>query len=164
MDSRPRGNDEQAQGITMADLKTQIQDDMKEAMRAKDSARLGTIRLLMAAVKQVEIDSMKKLDDEGVMTVLNKMIKQRRESIVQFEAAARQELADKEKAEITILQAYLPEQMSEADVDKEIKAALAETAATSIKDMGKVMAILKTKLAGRTDMGSLSEKIKKHLS
>ena len=97
------------------------------------------------------------------MTVLNKMIKQRRESIVQFEAAARQELADKEKAEIAILQAYLPEQMSDADVDKEIKAALAETGATSIKDMGKVMAILKTKLAGRADMGSLSQKIKEHL-
>jgi len=147
----------------MPDIKTRIQDDMKDAMRAKDSVRLGTIRLLMAAIKQVEVDTRIMLNDEGVMTVLNKMIKQRRESIVQFEAAARQELADKEKAEIAILQAYLPEQMSDADVDKEIKAALAETGATSIKDMGKVMAILKTKLAGRADMGSLSQKIKEHL-
>lgn len=147
----------------MPDIKTQIQDDMKEAMRAKDSARLGTIRLLMAAIKQVEVDTRIMLNDEGVMGVINKMIKQRRESIVQFEAAARQELADKEKAEIAILQAYLPEQLSEAEVAEHIKAALAETGATSIKDMGKVMAILKTKLAGRADMGSLSQKIKEYL-
>ena len=132
----------------MPDIKTRIQDDMKDAMRAKDSVRLGTIRLLMAAIKQVEVDTRIMLNDEGVMTVLNKMIKQRRESIVQFEAAARQELADKEKAEIAILQAYLPEQMSDADVDKEIKAALAETGATSIKDMGKVMKAVLDKQPG----------------
>lgn len=146
------------------DLKVQIQNDMKDAMRAKDKARLGTIRLLMAAVKQIEIDGQKTLDNNGVIGVLNKMVKQRNESIKQFEQANRKELADKEKFEITVLQQYLPEQLSDAEVDKFIQEAVESTGASSMKDMGKVMGILKPKLHGRTNMGAVSQKIKAKFS
>ncbi len=144
-------------------LKLQIQNDMKDAMRAKDQTRLGTIRLLMAAIKQVEIDDQKVLADADVLTVINKMIKQRRDSIAQFSAAHRQELADKEQAEITILQGYLPEQLSEAEITALIAEAIKTSGATEMRDMGKVMGLLKTKLAGRADMSEVSKLIKEQL-
>jgi uncharacterized protein YqeY len=137
---------------------------MKAAMRAKDSARLSTVRLLLAAMKQKEVDERIELGDADVLTILEKMIKQRRESIAQFEKAARQDLADKEKAEIVVLSAYLPQKMSDADVAAAIAAAVSESGASGIKDMGKVMAILKPKLAGRADMGQVSNLVKSKLS
>jgi len=148
----------------MTDLKAQIQSDMKEAMKAKDAARLGTIRMLMAAIKQVEIDDQKNLDNDGVIGVINKMIKQRNESIKQYENADRQELADKEKAEIVVLEKYLPEQLSDEEVEKLIQEAIKATEASAMKDMGKVMGILKPKLHGRANMGAVSQKIKAMLS
>jgi uncharacterized protein YqeY len=144
-------------------LKETINEDMKAAMRAKDSARLSTIRLLLAAMKQKEVDERVALTDADVLSILEKMLKQRRESIAQFEKAARNDLADKEKAEIAVLQAYLPQQMSEAEVADAIAAAIAESAAAGPKDMGKVMGLLKSKLAGRTDMGKLSGLVKAKL-
>jgi uncharacterized protein YqeY len=137
---------------------------MKTAMRAKDSARLSTVRLLLAAMKQKEVDERVELSDADVVAILEKMIKQRRESIAQFEKAARQDLADKEKAEIEVLSAYLPQKMSDADVTAAITAAVSESGASGIKDMGKVMALLKPRLAGRADMGSVSMLVKNKLS
>jgi uncharacterized protein YqeY len=137
---------------------------MKAAMRAKESARLSTIRLLLAAIKQREVDERIELDDAAVLSVIEKMIKQRRESIAQYEKAARNDLADVEKAEIQILSAYMPAQMSDADVEKAVQAAIAETGASGVKDMGKVMAALKPKLAGKADMGKVSGLVKSRLS
>jgi len=137
---------------------------VKTAMRAKDSARLSTLRLLTAAMKQKEVDERIELDDAQVLAILEKMIKQRRESIAQFEKASRTDLADKEKAEITVLSTYLPQKMSDADVAAAIAAAVTESGASGIKDMGKVMAILKPKLAGRADMGAVSGLVKTKLS
>jgi uncharacterized protein YqeY len=137
---------------------------MKTAMRAKDSARLSTVRLLLAAMKQKEVDERVELTDADVVAILEKMIKQRRESIAQFEKAARQDLADKEKAEIQVLSAYLPQQMSEAEIQKEINSVIAETGASGAKDMGKVMAALKARLAGRADMGKVSGLVKARLA
>ena len=137
---------------------------MKTAMRAKDSARLSAIRLILAAVKQKEVDERIELTDADVVAILEKMIKQRRESIAQFEKANRTDLADNEKAEIAVLSAYLPAQMSEAEVDGAIAAAIAEAGAAGPKDMGKVMGLLKAKLAGRTDMGKLSGLVKAKLA
>ena len=144
-------------------LKDKITEDMKAAMRAKESARLSTIRLLLSAMKQKEVDERVALSDADVLAIIEKMLKQRRESIAQFEKAARQDLADSEKAEIALLQAYLPAQMSEAEVADAIAAALKESGAAGPKDMGKVMGLLKGKLAGRTDMGKLSGLVKSKL-
>jgi uncharacterized protein len=137
---------------------------MKAAMRAKDSARLSAIRLLLAALKQREVDERIELTDTDVLSAIEKMIKQRRESIAQFEKAARNDLAEGEKFEIGVLSAYLPQQMSEAEVQAAVAAAVAEAGASSMKDMGKVMALLKTRLAGKADMGKVSGLIKAKLS
>jgi uncharacterized protein YqeY len=145
-------------------LKNKITDDMKAAMRAKETARLGTVRLLLAAMKQKEVDERIELQDSDVLQIIEKMVKQRRESIAQYEKAARQDLADVEKAEITVLQAYLPQQLSDAEVAEAVAAAIQETGAAGPKDMGKVMGLLKSKLAGRTDMGKLSGLVKSKLA
>ncbi len=145
-------------------LKAQITEVMKAAMRAKETARLGTIRLLLAAMKQREVDERIELTDADVMGIIEKMIKQRRESIVQYEKGARADLADAEKFEVGVLSAYLPQQMAEAEVAAEIDAALVATGAKAMPDMGKVMAILKPKLAGRADMGKVSALVKSKLS
>jgi uncharacterized protein YqeY len=146
------------------DLKTRLTDDMKAAMKGGDKERLGTIRLINAAIKQREVDERIQLDDAQVLAALEKMLKQRRDSIAQFEAAGRTDLADKEKAEVAVIQAYLPAQLTSAEVDAIIVAAIAETGASGPKDMGKVMGLVKPKLAGRTDMGKLSELIKAKLA
>jgi len=145
-------------------LKNKITEDMKDAMRAKDAARLGTVRLLLAAMKQKEVDERVVLTDADVLGIIDKMVKQRRESIAQFEKAGRKDLADAEKAEIAVLSAYLPQQMSEAEVGAAIVDAIKETGAAGVKDMGKVMAMLKAKLAGRTDMGKVSGLVKAKLA
>ena len=141
-------------------LKERITEDMKSAMRASDKERLSTIRMVQAAIKQREVDERIALDDAQVLAVLEKMVKQRRESIAAFEQGGRADLADKEKAEIQILAAYLPEQLTEAEVDALIQSAIAETGAASMKDMGKVMGAVKAKAAGRADMGAVSARIK----
>jgi len=133
-------------------------------MRARDSARLSAIRLLLAGIKQREVDERKELTDPDVLAVIEKMIKQRRESIVQYEKGARQDLADVEKFELGVLSGYLPQQLGEAEVQKEIDAAVAESGASGIKDMGKVMAQLKTRLAGKADMAKVSGLVKAKLS
>ena len=144
-------------------LKDRITDDMKTAMRAKDAPRLLTIRGLLAALKQREVDERITLDDAGVIAVIEKMIKQRKESLVQFQAGNRQDLVQKESAEITLLQAYLPSQLSDADLDALIAEAVATTGAASIKDMGKVRALIKGKAQGRADMAAVGVKIKAKL-
>jgi hypothetical protein len=141
-------------------LKERITEDMKAAMRASDKERLSTIRMVQAAIKQREVDERITLDDAQVIAVLEKMVKQRKESVVQFEQGGRADLADKEKAEIALLQAYLPAQLSEAEIDALIKEAVATTGAASVKDMGKVMGVVKAKAAGRADMGAVSARIK----
>ena len=133
-------------------------------MRAKDAARLSAIRLILAAIKQREVDERVELTDADVVSILEKMIKQRRESIVQFEQAARTDLADAEKFELGILSAYLPQQLSDAEIQKEISSSVAEVGASGIKDMGKVMALLKPRLVGRADMGKVSTLVKSRLS
>lgn len=137
---------------------------MKAAMRARDAARLSAVRLLLAAIKQREVDSRTELGDAEVVAVLEKMIKQRRESIAQFEQAARKDLADAEKLEVEVLSAYLPQQLSDTEVDQAVGAAIAESGASGAKDMGKVMALLKPRLAGKADMGKLSALVKGKLS
>ena len=137
---------------------------MKAAMRAKDSARLGTVRLLLAAMKQKEVDERVVLTDADVLAIIDKMVKQRRESIAQFDKAGRKDLADGERAEIAVLSAYLPQQLSEAEVGQAIAAAIAESGAAGAKDMGKVMAALRPKLAGRADMGKVSGLVKAKLA
>ena len=137
---------------------------MKTAMRAKDSARLSAIRLVLSGIKQKEVDERIQLSDADVLSVIEKMIKQRRESIVQYEKAARNDLADVEKFEIGVLSAYLPQQMGEAELAQAVAAAVAESGASGIKDMGKVMALLKPRLAGRADMGAVSSLVKAKLS
>jgi uncharacterized protein YqeY len=137
---------------------------MKAAMRAKDGARLSAIRLVLSGIKQREIDERIQLTDADVLSVLEKMIKQRRESIAQYEKAARNDLADVEKFEIGVLSAYLPQQMGDAELAQAVAAAVAESGASGIKDMGKVMAILKPRLAGRADMGAVSSLVKAKLS
>ena len=145
-------------------LKERITEDMKAAMRAKDSDRLSAIRLLLSAIKQREVDERIQLSDDDVVAVIEKMLKQRRDSITQFEAAARHDLADKEKFEVGVIQHYLPAQLSAAEVDAAIATAITEAGATSAKDMGKVMGLVKPKVAGRTDMGKLSELVKAKLA
>src|SRR3954471_1846132 len=153
-----------ASAEAVLNLRTQITEDMKAAMRAKESARLSTIRLLLAAIKQREVDERIELDDAAVLGVIEKMIKQRRESIAQFEKASRTDLADAEKAEVQILSAYLPAQMSDAEIQKQIDSVISETGAAGAKDMGKVMAALKARLAGKADMGKVSGLVKAKLS
>ncbi len=145
-------------------LKVRITDDMKTAMRAKDAARLGAIRLLQAAIKQKEVDERVELADADVISIIDKMIKQRRDSIAQFEKGGRQDLADQEKFEVGILQAYMPQALSAAEIDAEIAAAIQSTGAKAMADMGKVMAALKPKLAGKADMGKVSAQIKAKLA
>ena len=144
-------------------LKDKITEDMKTAMRAKETARLGTVRLLLSAMKQKEVDERVELTDADILSIIEKMLKQRRESIAQFEKAGRNDLAEVEKAEIAVLSGYLPQQMSEAEVAEAIAAAIKETGAAGPKDMGKVMGLLKPRLAGRTDMGKLSVSVKAKL-
>lgn len=146
--------------MTDSALKLRITDDMKTAMRAKDTARLGVIRLILSELKQREVDERISLDDTQVFAVLNKMIKQRRDSLEQFKAANRQDLVDQESFELGVLQAYLPAALSEAEVDQIIKEAIAASGASSIKDMGALMTALRPKLQGRADMGEVSKKIK----
>jgi uncharacterized protein YqeY len=147
----------------LATLKERITDDMKAAMRSGEKERLGAIRMITAAIKQREVDERISLDDGQVLSVLEKMIKQRKESLEQFKAGNRADLADKEAAEITLLQGYMPSQLSAADLDALITEAVAATGATSIKDMGKVMGLIKTKAQGRADMGAVGAKIKAKL-
>jgi uncharacterized protein len=144
-------------------LKDRITEDMKTAMRAGDKERLATVRLLLAAIKQREVDERITLDDDQVLAVIEKMIKQRREAVSQFESGGRSDLVAKENAEIRVLQGYLPEQLTPAEVDALIAEAIATTGAASIKDMGKVMGFVKPKAQGRTDMGALSARIKQKL-
>jgi uncharacterized protein YqeY len=148
----------------MSELTSRITDDVKVAMRSKDKPRLGVLRLITAAIKQREVDERIELNDEQVLTILEKMVKQRRDSIAAFEKAGRDELVQQEVFEIGIIQEYLPEQLSDADVSAAITDAIKNTGAESMKDMGKVMGILKAKLAGRADMGQVSQIIKKKLS
>jgi uncharacterized protein YqeY len=145
-------------------LKLRISDDMKAAMRAKDSARLGALRLLLAAIKQREVDERIELDDTAVLTVVEKQIKQRRDSVTQYEAAKREDLAAAERFEIEVLSAYMPAQLSEAEIDAAIDAALTETGATGPAAMGKAMGLLKSRLAGRADMSQVSARLKAKLS
>ena len=146
------------------DLQRRIEEDMKAALRAGDKARLGTLRLILAALKQVEVDTRKPLDEAGVLAVLDKMAKQRRESIAQFEAAGRTDLRDKEQAELAVIQEYLPEPLDEAELAALIDAAIAEAGASTLRDMGKVMGILKPRLRGRADMAAVSAAVKSRLS
>lgn len=149
----------------MADsaIKLKIQDDMKNAMRSQEKERLAAIRLILAALKQREVDERIVLSDEQVLSVLDKMLKQRRESVAQFTAANRQDLVEKETAEIQVIQAYLPAQLSDQEIDALIGAAIQETGASSARDMGKVMGILKPKVQGRADIAAVSNKVKERL-
>jgi uncharacterized protein YqeY len=149
--------------MTDCALKIQITEDMKSAMRAKDMARLGTIRMLLAALKQKEVDERVTLTDADVLTILNRMIKQRRESATQFRDADRVELAEKEESEIEQLSQYLPQQLSDAELEQMVDDAIKTTAAKTAKEMGAVMAILKPQMQGRADMSKVSAKIKEKL-
>lgn len=144
-------------------LKQQITDDMKVAMRAKETARLGAIRLLLAAIKQREVDDRIELSDADVVAIIEKMNKQRRDSISQYEAAGRQDLADVEKFEMGVLQTYMPQQLSDAEIGQVVSEAISSTGAAGPQDMGKVMGVLKSKLTGRADMGKVSALIKAQL-
>jgi uncharacterized protein YqeY len=141
-------------------LKGQIQDDMKTAMKAGDKDRLKVVRLILAAIKQIEIDQRTELDDAAVLGVLNKMVKQRRDSIAQFRNGGRDDLADTEQAEIAVIENYLPERMSDDELDAMIGKAISETGAESIRDMGKVMGAIKAKAEGRADMAAVGAKVK----
>jgi hypothetical protein len=145
-------------------LKERITDDMKTAMRAKDSERLGTIRLLQSAMKQKEVDERIELDDVAIVAIVDKMIKQRKDSIAAFEQAARQDLVDKEKAELTVLSAYLPERLSAQELSDAVLAIVKELGASGPGDMGKVMGAVKTRLAGKADMGAVSAAVKAALA
>ncbi len=145
-------------------LKERITEDMKAAMRSRDAARLSAIRLLLAAIKQKEVDERRELNDADVVSAIEKMIKQRRDSISQYEAASRTDLADAEKFELSVLQAYMPQQMDASEIAGEVESAVAESGASGPADMGKVMALLKAKLAGRADMGAVSSAVKTRLS
>ncbi len=145
-------------------LKLQINEDMKTAMRARDGARLATIRLLMAAMKQKEVDERIELDDAAVITVIEKMLKQRKDSITQYEAAKRQDLADAEKFEVQVLSAYMPQALSSAELEAIIAKALVDSGARAPAEMGKVIALVKPQVAGRADMGEVSRLVKTKLS
>ncbi|MDX1901799.1 MAG: GatB/YqeY domain-containing protein [Gammaproteobacteria bacterium] len=150
--------------MTSQSLKEKIQEDMKNAMRAGEKEKLGTIRLILAAIKQREVDERITLSDEQVLAVLDKMTKQRRESIAQYEAANRADLVDKENAEIDIIKAYLPPQLSAAEINQMIDTVIQETGASSARDMGKVMGVLKPRIQGRADIGAVSNQVKERLS
>ena len=145
-------------------LKERIQEDMKAAMRAGEKERLATIRMIMAGIKQREVDERIELDDVQVLSVLEKMIKSRKESVVQFEAGGRADLVARENAEIALIQTYLPAQLSEAEIDALIAEAIAATGATSVKDMGKAMGVIKAKAQGKADMAVVGAKVKAKLS
>ena len=145
-------------------LKTQLTDDMKTAMKAGDKERLGVIRLINAAIKQKEVDERIELDDAQVLAVLDKMVKQRRDSVSQYDAAGREDLAGVERAEIAVIEHYLPAKMSEAEIENVIDAAMHETGATGPGDMGKLMGVLKPRLAGKADMGEVSAIVKRRLA
>jgi uncharacterized protein len=145
-------------------LKQRIQDDVTATMRAKDKARLGTLRLVTAAMKQIEVDSRKDLDDAGVLSVLEKMLKQRRDSLQQYSDAGRDDLADQERYEIGIIEAYMPEALPADELEGLIDAAIAEAGATSMRDMGKVMGLLKPRVQGRADLGAVSATLKQKLA
>jgi uncharacterized protein YqeY len=147
-----------------SDLKIKINDDMKTAMRAKDKERLGVIRLILAAIKQQEVDTRTSLDDVAVLATLDKMLKQRRDSISQFEAAGRDDLVQKEQFEVEVLQHYMPEALGEAELEQLIKDAIAASGAESMKDMGKIMNELRPKVQGRADMAQVSQKVKSLLT
>lgn len=159
MTGASRGAKQQAMSI-----KEQLQEDIKSAMRAKESARLSTLRLVTAAIKQKEVDERVELNDAAVLAVLEKMIKQRKDSIAQFQAGGRQDLVDIEQAELAILTTYMPAQLSEAEVTATIQAAIAQVGATGPQDMGKVMAVIKPQLAGKADMGLVSQILKSKLA
>lgn len=145
-------------------LKSRIQEDMKAAMRARDKARLGALRMLMSAIKQREIDERNELDDTAVLGVVDKMVKQRRESADSYASAGRTELASAEEAEIAVLQEYLPQPLNDDEIDALVAQAVSDAGAGSIKDMGRVMQILKPQVQGRADMGTVSQKVKARLS
>ena len=145
-------------------LKLTLTEDMKSCMRSKDKRKLGVVRLALAAIKQIEVDERIELDDDRIVAVVDKMVKQRRESVSQFEKGDRQDLADQEKYEIEILQQYLPEQLSDEEIVAFVSAAIQESAASSMKEMGKVMGLLKPKIQGRADMRQVSQIIKDQLS
>ena len=145
-------------------LKAQIQEDVKNAMRARDKDRIGALRLISAAIKQIEVDTREELDDAGVTAVLDKMVKQRRDSLEQFEKAGRDDLAAKERFELEIISAYLPEPLSEAELTALIDAAIADTGAAGMQDMGKVMGVLKPQVQGRADMKALSGQVRGRLN
>ena len=144
-------------------VREQLNEDMKAAMKAREADKLAALRLLLAAVKQREVDERITLDDAQLIAVIDRMIKQRKDSIAQYEKAARQDLADKEKFEISVLEGYLPQQLSQAEIDAAVAEAIAATGAKSAADMGKVMGVLKPKLAGRADMGKVSGLVKSRL-
>lgn len=147
----------------LVNLKTRLVEDMKTAMRAGDKPRLGVIRLINAAIKQREVDERIELDDDQVLAVLEKMLKQRRDSVKQYDDAGRTDLADTERAEMTVIETYLPAPLDEAEVDALLDAVIDETGATSMRDMGKVMGLLKQRAAGRADMAVLSARVKARL-
>ncbi len=147
----------------MSDLKAQITAAMKDAMRAKDKARLGTVRLILADIKRIEVDERIELDDARVLQVLDKMVKQRRDSIAQYLAAERPELADKEQQELEVIKTFLPQPLSDSEINAILDQAIADTGASSMADMGKVMGIIKPKLQGRADMGQVSKLVKAKL-
>ena len=150
--------------MSKCEKRIELDTAMKEAMRAKEKARLDTIRLILADIKRIEVDERKDLNDTEVIQVMDKMLKQRRDSIEQFRAAGRNELAEKEEAEMAIIQTFLPEPLSDAEIDALISEAIANTGAESMKDMGKVMGQLKPQLQGKADMGAVSKRIKSQLS
>ena len=146
------------------ELKQRIQEDVKAAMRAREKQRLGALRLVTAAIKQLEVDSRSELDDQGVITALEKMLKQRRDSLAQYESAGRADLADQERFEIDIIESYMPERLSETELAAIVDAAIAESGAESMRDMGKVMGLLKSRVQGRADLGAVSASVKARLS
>jgi len=150
--------------MSQSNLKHQLSEDMKTAMRAKDKARLGVIRLIMAAIKQREVDERIELDDSQVLAAMDKMLKQRRDSIEQFDKAGRDDLADKERYELGVIQQYMPAALSESELDILIREAIDLVSASSMKDMGAVMSVLRPKIQGRADMGLVSQKIKAMIS
>ena len=144
----------------MAELKAQISEAMKDAMRAKDKERLSTIRLILSDIKRIEVDERIELDDARVLQVLDKMVKQRRDSIAQYQAAERPELADKEQQELEVIKTFLPQPLSDEEINAIVDDAIASTGAASMADMGKVMGVIKPKLQGRADMGTVSKLVK----
>ena len=151
-------------GDPAANLKERIQEDVKAAMRAQDKRRLGTLRLIMAAVKQREVDERVTVDDPALLAILEKMIKQRSDSITQYQSGGREDLAQQERYELDLIQGYLPRPLTDAELDALVDAAIQQTSATSIKEMGKVMAILRPDVLGRADMGKLGGRVKSRLS